>query len=176
MGFSEFDEAYDDDTTPREREEQRLGAAILNSAVKSLEPHPAHSVPSDATIREAIQLMLQRKIGAVLVERDGRPVGIFTERDVLQRVAATGVDLGSPVADVMTREPQTLGPDDAIAFALNLMIVHGFRHVPILDGAGRAQTVLSLREVVAFIVSLLPARVLNLPPKPALEARSPHGG
>jgi CBS domain-containing protein len=176
MGFSEFDDAYEDDTTLREREEQRLGAAILNSTVRSLEPHPAICVNGETTIQDAISLMLGRDIGAVLVEHEGRPVGIFTERDVLRRVAATGIDLKRPVTEVMTPDPQTLGPDDAIAFALNLMIVQGFRHIPILDNTGRAQTVLSLREVVAFMVSLLPARVLNLPPKPGLEARSTDGG
>jgi CBS domain-containing protein len=176
MGFSEFDDAYEDDTTPGEREEQRLGAAILNSTVRSLEPHPAVSVADDVSIRQAIRVMVERNIGAVLVERDGRPVGIFTERDVLRRVAATGIDIGRPVADVMTPDPQTLGPHDAITFALNFMIVQGFRHIPIVDSDDKVQTVLSLREVVAFVVSLLPARVLNLPPKPHLEARSHHGG
>jgi len=176
MGISEFDDAYDDDTTGLERDEQRLGEAILCAPIRALEPHTALGVPESATIREAIELMLARRIGAVLVVRNGRAVGIFTERDVLRRVAASDMDQDRPVGDVMTRDPETLGLDDGIAFALNRMIVGGFRHVPIVDDHGAPIAVLSLREVVAFIVALIPSRVLNLPPEPRHETRSADGG
>ena len=176
MGRSEFDDAYEDDPTAREREEQRLGEAILGAPIQALDPRSAVTVPETATIRDAIHLMLDREIGAVLVVRDGRSIGIFTERDVLRRVVAMGTDLSRPVADVMTPDPEVLAPDDGIAFALNRMIVGGFRHVPIVGGSGAPLAVLSLREVVSFVVSLLPARVLNLPPEPHLSARSTDGG
>lgn len=177
MDQSEFDEAYLDDSSQRERDEQRVGEAILDSPLAALEPKPPVSVGADTTIREAIQIMLERGIGAVLVLDDGGRVGgIFTERDVLRQVATFAVDPSRPVADVMTRDPECLGLDDGIAFALNRMILGGFRHVPIIDDNRLPLAVLSLREVVAFIVSLLPARVLNLPPEPNLEARSSDGG
>jgi len=176
MSLSEFDDAYEDDTSARERDEQMLGEAIINAPIRALEPRPAVCVSEGTQIREAIQLMLERQIGAALVTREGRAVGIFTERDVLRRVAATGIDQGRPVSDLMTPDPETLGPDDGIAFALNRMILGGYRHIPIVDEAGAPLAVLSLREVVAFIVSLLPARVLNLPPEPRLEAHSTDGG
>jgi len=173
---SEFDDAYEDDPTPREREEQRLGEAILNAPISALELRPAVSVSEASTIREAIEKMLQNKIGAVLVERDRQAVGIFTERDVLRRVVEPGLDHGLPVKDVMTPRPATLNLDDGIPFALNRMIIGGFRHIPVVDAAGVPLAVISLREVVAFIVHLLPSRVLNLPPEPTLEARSQDGG
>jgi CBS domain-containing protein len=176
MGVSEFDDAYDDDTSAREQAEQRLGEAILCAPIEALAPHSAVTVDESTSIREAIALMLQRRIGAVLVVRGGRAVGIFTERDVLRRVATSGVDQSLPVGDVMTEEPEVLGLDDGIAFALNRMIVGGFRHVPIVDDAGAPLAMLSLREVVAFIVSLLPSRVLNLPPEPRHEVRTADGG
>jgi CBS domain-containing protein len=176
MGISEFDDAYEDDHSPRERQEQRLGEAILNAPIHALEPRAAASVKEGATIREAIQLMLEREAGAVLIERGGRAVGIFTERDVLRRVVSTGIDQSRSVSEVMTPDPETLGPDDGIAFALNRMIVRGFRNIPIVDEAGVPLAVLSLRDLAAFIVSLLPGRVLNLPPEPGLEARSKDGG
>jgi CBS domain-containing protein len=176
MGMSEFDDAYDDDTGAREREEQRLGEAIMGAPIRALEPRRAVSVPESATIREAIALMLDRQIGAVLVVKDGRAVGIFTERDVLRRVATSGIDQSHTVAEVMTRDPECLGLDDGIAFALNRMIVGGYRHIPIVDDDGAPLAVLSLREVVAFIVALLPSRVFNLPPEPRHEVRSNDGG
>jgi len=177
MGISEFEEAYEeDDPGQRTGEEQRLGEAILNAPIRALDPSPAAQLPETATIREAIGLMLERGIGAVLVVRDARVVGIFTERDVLRRVAVSGIDPTRPVKDVMTPDPEALSLDDGIAFALNRMIVGGFRNVPIVDESGAPLAVLSQREVVAYIVSLLPRRVLNLPPEPRLEAHSQDGG
>ena len=176
MGISEFDDAYEDDTTAREREEQRLGEAILTAPIRALDPRPAVTVSESATIGEAIACMLEHRVGAVLVVREGRAVGIFSERDVLRRVAAGDVSQGRPVSEVMTRDPETLELDDGVAFALNRMILGGFRHIPILADDGAPLAVLSVREVVAYIVSLLPSRVLNLPPEPRLEASSTDGG
>ena len=176
MTSSEFDEAYEDDPTALERMEQQLGEAILNAPIRVLEPRPAVTLDEEATIGDAIRLMLERKIGAILVLRAGKAVGIFTERDVLRRVVSGGVDRARPLREVMTEDPETLGPEDGIAFALNRMIIGGFRHIPIVDDEGAPRAVLSLREVVAFIVSLLPSRVLNLPPEPMHEARSTDGG
>lgn len=176
MGESEFDEAYEDDPGPHEREENDLGQGILEATVRDLEPKAAVSVRPGATIRRAVELMLERNIGAVVVERDRRAVGIFTERDVMRRVVAAGMGLDRSVSEVMTPDPETLGLDDGIAFALNRMSVGGYRHVPIVDDEGHAAAVLSLRDVVNYIVSLLPTRVINLPPGPSLEARSEDGG
>jgi len=178
MGSSEFDEAYEDDEGGDERQgaEQRLGEAVLSASIRALDPRPAVMVGEETSIAEAIRLMLDQRIGALLVVREGKAVGIFTERDVLQRVVSGNLDQSRSVTTVMTPEPESLGLDDGIAFALNRMIIGGFRHVPIVDDAGAPRAVLSLREVVAFIVALLPGRVLNLPPEPTLEARSTDGG
>lgn len=176
MGMSEFDDAYEDEPNEYELEEQELGEAILGATIRDLEPHPAAMVKESASIRQAIQVMLDRNLGAVLVEREGRAVGIFTERDVLRRVLRTGIDQERPVEEVMTPDPETLSLDDGIAFALNRMAVGGYRNLPVADENGKPIGLLSQREVVAYIVSLLPARVINLPPLPNLEARSTDGG
>lgn len=176
MTSSEFDEAYEDDPSARERTEQQLGEAILNAPIRVLEPRPPVTLSEDAPIDEAIRLMLDQGIGAILVVRGGKATGIFTERDVLRRVVSGGIDRARPLREVMTGSPETLGLEDGISFALNRMIIGGFRHIPIVDEAGAPMAVLSLREVVAFIVSLLPSQVLNLPPEPMHEARSADGG
>lgn len=174
---SEFDEAYADDPEAGGLDERRLGEAILGAVIEDLEPQPPVSVPAGASVRDAIELMQSRGIGAVLVLDDrGRVEGIFTERDVLRRVALSRAELTRPVSELMTASPECLGQQDGVAFALNRMIVGGFRQIPIVDDAGAPVAVLSLREVVSFIVSLLPSRVLNLPPEPGLEARSADGG
>src|SRR5262245_30186867 len=176
MGSSEFEEAYEDDEQPRESEERRLGEAILNASIRDLDPRPALTLPDSAPLGEAVRMMRDERIGAVLVTRDQRPVGIFTERDILRRVVLTGLPAETPLRDVMTSEPETLGIDDNVGFALNRMILGGFRHIPVTDDDGHAVGVLSQREIVAFVVSLLPNRILNLPPEPKLQARSEDGG
>ena len=176
MGASEFEEAYEDDDAPRESEERRVGEAILNASIRDLGPRPALTLPDTATVAEAIKLMREQRIGAVLVTRDGKPVGIFTERDVLRRVVMTSLPADTPIQELMTADPETLGIDDGVGFALNRMILGGFRHIPVTDASGRAVGVLSQREIVAFVVSLLPSRILNLPPEPHHEARSEDGG
>ena len=66
----------------------------------------------------------------------------------------------------MTADPETLRPEDRIAWALKLMHVGGYRHVPLTDETGRPVGVISVKDIVDFIVDLFPAPVLNLPPDP----------
>ena len=176
MGTSEFDEAYEDEPGQYEREEESLGQAILDASIRDLEPKPAGTLREMATIRTAVQLMLEEKLGAIIVERDGQPVGIFTERDLMRRVVAAGIGLDRALEEVMTPDPETLGLDDGMAYALNRMTVGGFRNIPIVDENGALVGIVSQREVVDYIVSLLPSHVINLPPLPDLEARSEDGG
>jgi CBS domain-containing protein len=176
MASSEFDEAYEDELCSVESEALRLGEAVLGATIRELEPRPAVSLPASASVKEAVRLMRDEGIGAVLVTRDERPVGIFTERDVMRRVVFSQLSPDAPLEEVMTPEPETLAIDDAVAFALNRMIVGGFRHIPVVDAHGRAVGVLSQREIVSFIVSVLPSRILNLPPEPRLAAHSADGG
>jgi CBS domain-containing protein len=176
MARSEFDEAYEDEPGQYEREEESLGQAILEATIQDLKPRPAGTLREMATIRAAVQLMLEEKLGAVLVERDGQPVGIFTERDLMRRVVAAGIGLDRSLEEVMTPDPETLGLEDGIAYALNRMTVGGFRNIPIVDENGALVGIVSQREVVDYIVSVLPSHVINLPPVPDLEARHKHGG
>ena len=64
----------------------------------------------------------------------------------------------------MTVNPQTLRPEDELVYALNLMSVGGFRHVPIVNDNGQPVAVVSMRDIVEYIVSLYPDEVLKLPP------------
>jgi CBS domain-containing protein len=68
----------------------------------------------------------------------------------------------------MTRAPETLRPSDPVAYAINKMSVGGFRHVPLVDGAGRPAGLVSAGDLLEYLVELCPEEVLNLPPDPAL--------
>jgi CBS domain-containing protein len=79
-------------------------------------------------------MMAPRAVGAVLVVKGDQLVGIFTERDVVFRVVACGLDPDATrLAEVMTPEPKTIAPEKAFGVAMALMHENGFRHLPVLD-------------------------------------------
>jgi len=146
----------------------RLGAAILHQPIRALATlKPAICVRPSTGVRTAIERMNQGGVGCVLVEDGGRLCGIFTERDVLTKVVGTTLDIDRTTVDaVMTRDPEALSPDNRVTYALNKMSVGGFRHIPLVDDAGRPLGVVSMRNVVDFMVELFQREVLNLPPEP----------
>jgi predicted transcriptional regulator len=99
-------------------------------------------------VAEAVRIMAERRVGAVLVCDGGRLVGIFSERDLLRRVVAAGHDpAATPLRDVMTREPATAAPEDSSARAIAKMRVVGCRHLPILQGDHVVDTI-SIRDLL----------------------------
>jgi CBS domain-containing protein len=87
-------------------------------------------------VSKAAKLMAAKNVGAIMVIEDDRLVGIFTERDVVFRVVARGLDAqATRLADVMTRAPHTVDPDKPFGYALLVMQENGFRHLPVIkDG------------------------------------------
>jgi CBS domain-containing protein len=119
---------------------------------------PADCLPPSASVSRAAEAMRDNGAACVLVVEEERLVGIFTERDFLVKVAAAGRSMqGSTLADVMTRAPETLGPDDDIRFAINKMAVGGFRHVPIVDDAGKPLGVILVRDVIEHLSKVFDA-------------------
>ncbi len=105
----------------------------------------------EATVSEAVALMRERRIGAVLVLEDQRLAGIFTERDVLTRIVAEGRDAAvAPLSEVMTRDPDTVAPDDAAIDALDRMSSRGYRHLPVVAGE-RVVAIVSIRDLYAAV-------------------------
>jgi CBS domain-containing protein len=118
------------------------------------------------SVTDAIRSMQSEHRGVVVVTEDGtlhaKVVGIFTERDVLFRIVDQGRNPATlPLAEVMTHDPECLRDDQTIADVLRMMSVGGFRHVPIVDGDGRPVHVVSVRDVVEFLVEAFPQEVLN---------------
>jgi CBS domain-containing protein len=102
----------------------------------------------DQTVLEVAHAMVARNIGAVPVLRDGVLVGIFSERDLMKRVVAEGLDPRTTrLEEVMTEDPLTVSPSETVADCMVLMRRHGFRHLPICEGQ-RLLGVVSLRDVL----------------------------
>jgi len=88
----------------------------------------------ETLVSKAAKLMAARNVGAIMVIEAGRLVGILTERDVVFRVVARGLDAqATRLADVMTREPHTVDADKPFGYALLVMQEKGFRHLPVIQ-------------------------------------------
>ena len=119
--------------------EMRLAMAGLHRPVGEL-PTLAAALTCErsATVRQAIEAMQRARTGCLLILDQGHLVGIFTERDVLYKVAAQEVDLDQlRVGALMTPQPESLHVDDDLVYALNQMSVGGYRYIPLLDDQGR---------------------------------------
>jgi CBS domain-containing protein len=137
----------------------RVERSLMDDPVSVLQPRKAVTLSPDATVDEAIRIMLERDIGAVLiVAADGRLVGIFSERDLLTRVAGQVPDYADrPVSEFMTSAPETVRPTDTLAFALHKMDSGGYRHLPVLKD-GQPLGMLSVRDMLRHITRLCKER------------------
>lgn len=105
------------------------------------------TLPADLTVRDAAKVMAEHHIGAVLVVQANELVGIFTERDLVNRVVARGLNPDiTLLIHVMTKAPETITADRMLPEALDIMAEKGFRHLPIVD-QGKAVGVLSMRDI-----------------------------
>lgn len=113
------------------------------------DPNPP-AVPVEATVEQAIRTMVEQRVGAVvLVDAVGVVAGIFTERDVLTRLALTGSDPKRiPVRTLMTTPVEMGTEETGEAEALAVMVERHYRHLPIVDGEGRLLGMLSIRNLL----------------------------
>ena len=168
------DEAYFDEGPSRGR---TFDARLLEEPLTLLPSRPPLAMGRDDSVKDAMHAMRKRHRGCVLITEEGtvqsRLIGIFTERDVLLKIIDSGRNPADvPLSDVMTSEPESLPIDARLAWALNMMSVGGFRHLPVTDEGGCPAFILSVRDIVEFLVESFPAEILNLPPDFGREEKS----
>lgn len=106
----------------------------------------------DDLVTAAAATMKEKQQDCVLILDGSELVGIFTERDFLYRVTAEQRNpADTKVRDVMTPKPETLRATDSIAYAINRMVVRGFRNIPIVDDSGKPVSVLDVRDVMSHL-------------------------
>jgi CBS domain-containing protein len=154
-----------------------LSAHEIQVPLRSLMRLPV-TIEMGASIQEAINLMIENRIGAILVVSDGVLKGIFGERDVLLKI------LNKPVGDVaqipvehfMKIDPHTAQVEDSLDTAILHMAKGGFRHIPVVNELNQPVGMVSTRHVVSYIIDHFPQEVLTLPPKPVREAMQAREG
>jgi CBS domain-containing protein len=126
--------------TERGRSQPRLLRDLMSSRLYSTKP--------EASVTEAAAGMVRARVGSAVVMQGSFLAGILTERDVL-RAAASAEDLTkSPVSAWMTRDPQSAAPEDSVEDAAQIMLLNGFRHLPVVQGR-QVLGVVSLRDLLA---------------------------
>ena len=147
------------------------GGALAADTIAVLSPAEPICLSDTATVHEAVQTMLaRRQAGVLITDGAGRLSGIFTERDVLTRVVGKDLDARrTPLAAVMTRNPEALTVRDRVAYAVHCMSVAGYRTIPLVDPEGRPIGVVTVSDVVRWLANLFPEAVLNLRPGDAIK-------
>jgi CBS domain-containing protein len=120
------------------------------TVLQSMNRRHVVSLPPSASVHDAACTMTKANCGSVLIiDTAGTMQGILTERDLMTRVLAKSLDARTtPVTQVMTRNPQCVGPEAKVADAVLIMIERGFRHLPVVDTAGRVLGVISARDAL----------------------------
>jgi CBS domain-containing protein len=135
--------------------ENPLERSVMYDQVKTLKQHPPVTIAMSATIGDAIELMLSANVGAILVvDNAGLLVGIFSERDLLKKIAGAVVDYESlPITQFMTPRPESVSTTDTLNFVLQKMDAGGYRHVPVLEN-GKPVGIISARDMLRFLTRL----------------------
>ena len=125
-------------------------------SIESLLRHPVSTLPPDATCREAAQLLRDEGVGCVVVSEDERPLGIVTDRDLVVRVMAAGLDPAKTLLrDVMSGEPVFLARERSLEQVFATMHEQRVRRIPLVDAEGRLEGVLALDDLLLLLAGQL---------------------
>ncbi len=125
----------------------------ITDSLSALNPRQPLIAAQDITVEEAVQKLKALDVGLLaLVDDSGKLAGVFTEGDVLRKIAGKLTEIGSaPVKDFMTANVTTLQANDTLASAIYLMSIHRFRHILLVNDDGKPSGVLSSRRVAQYI-------------------------
>ena len=116
--------------------------------------HDVWSVSPNTTIFDALRLMSQMNVGAVLVLEEGKVAGIFSERDYARKVVLHGKSSRTtPVTEAMTPDVYYVKPSESIETCMSLMTDKHFRHLPVLTEEGELTGIISIGDVVKALLS-----------------------
>ncbi|MFQ5490768.1 MAG: cyclic nucleotide-binding/CBS domain-containing protein [Phycisphaerae bacterium] len=133
-----------------------LLADLTTGKLSTLIPKTPMEVDPSTPVRQVVQQLAKGGRKCALIVKDGRMQGIFTERDILQKVALEYDRVAdNPVSTFMTPNPESLSREDTIAFGLNRMTAGGYRHLPIVE-QDRPLGVVSVRDVMSYLAKRYP--------------------
>jgi CBS domain-containing protein len=120
-------------------------------------------VPPTTTVLDAATLMTMHRVGAIAVLDERKPLGVFTERDLMTRVVAASRDPATTrVEEVMTRNVYSVPDNTSVAAAATVMRTNHFRHLPVVDENGEMVSMVALRYLLYALMDDLEAKVFDL--------------
>jgi CBS domain-containing protein len=130
--------------------------ALLADRVSLFQGRQPLTVPPKTPVRECLKLLADNRVGCLLVEENGKTIGIFTERDALLKLGDKAAALGSrPITEFMTSKVESLPPTAKIAFAVHRMDHGGYRHVPVVNRDGQTVGIFSVRDILKYLTTKL---------------------
>ena len=132
--------------------------------------------PPEISVKDGIELMQKNRAGYIVVAKNKKVVGIFTENDVIKKILDKDVDWNRPIGDFMTANPPTLKPTDLVGTAIDVMGAKKVYHIPLVDDNGDLVNVLSVRTLTRFLAEFYPTEIYNLPPRPNQVMPTQEGG
>jgi CBS domain-containing protein len=130
--------------------------ALLTDRVKLFQGRQPLVVSPSMPVREVLRLLVDNKVGCVVVAEQGKIAGIFSERDALLKLGEKAAEFGKrPVSEFMTSKVESLPPSAKIAFAVHRMEQGGFRHVPVINEQGEAAGIFSVRDILSYLTRKL---------------------
>ncbi|MGI9519105.1 MAG: CBS domain-containing protein [Pirellulaceae bacterium] len=129
-----------------------LEQALVEEELGAIRHEPFATIPPETTVREALDKLAGMHIACLLVAENDRLLGVFSERDVLSKVALEFDQLkDQPVSDVMTSDTIYVYETDSAVAALTVMSLCGYRHVPVLDLNDNLVGIVSPQRVTEFL-------------------------
>ena len=143
--------------------------------IRHLPLRPPPLVERCASIRETVDAMKAKHLGCALICDRGKLVGLFTERDLLNKVIGEQVSYSVAVENFMTPDPAKLSLDDSVITAMRVMKEGDYRNIPLINAEGEAAGVVTVRDLVVYFAEHFPKEALNLPPDPGQTMREAEG-
>jgi CBS domain-containing protein len=161
---------------PNDTTEALTRRELRSEKLKAVGRREPAIVSPGTSIGDAVERMRRNHGEALLICDGDRLIGILTERDVMLKVLARGVDMDASVDRFMTAQPDTLTSDATVEDALRLMERGGYRTIPLTEAEGKVVGVLRQQDIVEFVAEAFPQEILNLPPRPHQIADQAEGG
>jgi len=154
-----------------------LKTSLCNERVDKLHLTDPVKVSETTSLREVIATMQKARRGAVLVcTEDNTLRGLFTERDLVDRILGDDVNLDDPIDTFLVDEPRIVQPDDHVGEALEMMATHGLRHVAVCDQNRKVLGIVSVRNIIDCLAEQYPMEVINQPPRADQSLSAQEGG
>ena len=156
--MNENDRGADEFQDPLENYEPRdfddpLERALVEEEIGTIRHEPYTTISPDTPVQEAVNKLAGLHIACLLVEEKSRLVGVFSDRDVLSKIAFEYEDIKDrPVRDFMTTEPIYVNETDSAVSALSVMALCGYRHVPVVDLNDNLVGIISPQRVTDFLM------------------------